>query len=209
MKKIIFDLDNTLLFLSKDWPIYYKKFIEKYNINITPEYLYDSIGSLEKNSSDIIVTNDYFLKYMYDKMSLEITEKMLDDLLNCYANIPLLYTDVVYDILKYLSQKYELMAYTDWFTKNQIERLKKYNLDKFFCKIYGWDILPVKPSKIGLDTIIKNKNKEDFIFIGDSIEYDLELPNSIGIDTIFYNRKRITQDKYKEILNIEELKQIL
>lgn len=209
MKKLILDLDNTLLFLSKDWTIYYKKFIEKYNINITPEYLYDSIGSLEKNSSDIIVTNEYFQKYMYDNISLKITEKMLNDLLNYYADIPLLYTDVVYDILKYLSQKYELMAYTDWFTENQIKRLKKYNLDEFFSKVYGWDILPVKPSKIGLDTIIKDTNIEDFIFIGDSIEYDLELPNSIGIDTIFYNRKNIAQNKYKEILNIEELKQIL
>ena len=209
MKKLIFDLDNTLLFVSKDWSIQYQKFINKYNLNITLEHLYNSIESFEKNTSDIIVTNDYFLKYMCDKISSRITEEMMNDLLNYYADIPLIYTDVVYDILKYLSQKYELMAYTNWFTKNQIKRLKNYNLDKFFSEIYGWDILPAKPSKRGLDTIIKDKNIEDFIFIGDSIEYDLELPNSIGIDTIFYNIKGIVQDKYKDILNIEELKKIL
>lgn len=209
MKKLIFDLDNTLLFVSKDWSVYYQKFIDKYNLNITIEHLYNSIEIFEKNSSDIIVTNDYFLKYMRDKISFKITEEIMNDLLNYYADIPLLYTDVVYDILKYLSQNYELIAYTNWFTENQIKRLKNYNLDKFFSKIYGWDILPVKPSKRGLNAIIKDKNIKDFIFIGDNIEYDLELPNSIGIDTIFYNRKGIVQDKYKNILNIEELKKIL
>ena len=61
MKKIIFDLDNTLLFVSEDWSIYYQKFIDKYNLNITLEHLYDSIEAFEKNISDIIVTNDYFL----------------------------------------------------------------------------------------------------------------------------------------------------
>ena len=209
MKKLIFDLDNTLLFVSKDWSIHFQKFINKYNLNITLEHLFNSIEKFEKNNSDIIVENDYFLKYLCDKISSKITEEMMNDLINYYADIPLTYTDVVYDILNYLSQKYELIAYTNWFTENQIKRLKKYNLDKFFSKIYGWDILPVKPSKRGLEAIIKDKNIEDFIFIGDSIEYDLELPNSIGIDTIFYNRKGIVQDKYKDILGLEELKKIL
>ena len=39
MKKIIFDLDNTLLFISDDWIGSYQSFIDKYNLNITPEYL--------------------------------------------------------------------------------------------------------------------------------------------------------------------------
>ena len=50
---------------------------------------------------------------MRDKISLKITEKIMNDLLNYYADIPLISTDVVYDNLKYLSQKYELIAYSN------------------------------------------------------------------------------------------------
>lgn len=37
IKKIIFDLDNTLLFISSEWEQSYQKFIDKYNLNITPK----------------------------------------------------------------------------------------------------------------------------------------------------------------------------
>ena len=82
-------------------------------------------------------------------------------------------------------------------------------MDKFFSKVYGWDILPKKPSKEGLSKIIKDDDINNYVFIGDSIELDLEVPDSMGMDTIFYNRKKIKQSKYKEIYDIEELRNIL
>ena len=45
--------------------------------------------------------------------------------------------------------------------------------------------------------------------IGDTIGTDIEPADSIGIKTIFYNRKGIVQDKYTEIKDIEELLNIL
>ena len=110
MKKLIFDLDNTLLFLSEDWAINYQKFIDKYNLNIKPEDLYYAIGTFEKNNSGVLVDIDYFLNYVNSKLSINVKEEeQLIDLLNLYADIPLLYTDTIYDILDYLSKKYELI----------------------------------------------------------------------------------------------------
>ena len=60
----------------------------------------------------------------------------------------------------------------------------------------------------GLREIVGN-NINNYIFIGDNIDMDIKLPVSIGIETIFYNRKGIFQDEYKEIRNIDELKGIL
>ena len=57
--------------------------------------------------------------------------------------------------------------------------------------------------------VINQDNIEDFVFIGDDISIDLEMPQSIGMDTIFYNRKNIEQDKYREIHDIEELIELL
>ena len=209
IKKIIFDLDNTLLFLSDEWEENYKRFVDKYNLSISANELFLSIGNFEKSMKNIVVSKQKLSEYVSNDLSIDFTTNMILELLEIYDNTSLLNTDTIYDILNYLSEKYELIAYTNWFTDDQIKRLKKYDLDKFFTKVYGWDILPKKPSKEGLSEIIKNDDIENYIFIGDSIELDLEVPYSIGIATIFYNRKNIKQNKYKEILKIEELKKVL
>ena len=209
IKKIVFDLDNTLLFLSNEWEENYKRFIDKYNLNISAKDLFLCIGSFEKDLKNIIVSIQKLSEYVSNNLSIDFTNDMILELSETYDNTSLLNTDTIYDVLNYLSEKYELIAYTNWFTDDQIKRLKKYDLDKFFTKVYGWDIIPKKPSKEGLSEIIKNDDIENYIFIGDSIELDLEVPYSIGIATIFYNRKNIKQNKYKEIFKIEELKNIL
>lgn len=209
IKKIVFDLDNTLLFLSDKWEENYKKFIDKYNLNISANDLFLCIGNFEKNMKNIVVSKQKLSEYVSNYLSIDFTTDMILELSEIYNKTSLLNTDTIYDVLNYLSEKYELIAYTNWFTDDQIKRLKKYDLDKFFTKVYGWDILPKKPSKEGLSEIIKNDDIENYIFIGDSIELDLEFPYSMGITTIFYNRKNIKQDKYKEIFKIEELKNIL
>ncbi len=208
-KTIIFDLDNTILFLSNKWMNAYQEFIDKYNLNISLEDLYTCIGYFEKEAEDKIVSYKMICDYINKNLKITIDEKMFNGLLIDYANIPLLNIDKVYSTLEYLSKKYNLVGYSNWFTNNQIDRLKKYNLDKFFKKIYGWDILPSKPSLSGLKDIIKEDNIGDYTFIGDSINIDLELPKRIGMNTILYNASKINQNNYKEINDIEELKDLL
>lgn len=209
IKKIIFDLDNTLLFLSDEWEENCKRFINKYNLNISANDLFLCIGNFEKNMKNIVVSKQKLSEYVSNNLFIDFTTNMILELLEIYDNTSLLNSDTIYNVLNYLSEKYELIAYTNWFTDDQIKRLKKYDLDKFFNKVYGWDILPKKPSKEGLSEIIKNDDIENYICIGDSIELDIEVPYSMGIATIFYNRKNIKQDKYEEIFKIEELKKIL
>ena len=209
IKKIIFDLDNTLLFISSEWEKSYQKFIDKYNLSITPKELYSCIGTFEKNINNVIVTNKIMCEYINSRLPISLTDDMFIELLDVYKNIPLLNTDIVYNVLEYLSQKYELIVYTNWFSKNQIDRLKTYSLDKFFSRIYGWDDLEIKPSKIGIEKIIGSNNINEYVFIGDNIEFDLEVPYNMGMATIFLNRKFINQNKFKEVFSIEEFKEIL
>lgn len=208
IKKIIFDLDNTLLFISPEWEQSYQKFIDKYNLNITPKKLYSCIGTFEKNINNVLVTNKMMCEYINSILPISLTEDMFIELLDVYKNIPLLNTDIVYNVLEYLSHKYELIAYTNWFSKNQKDRLKTYSLDKFFSRIYGWDDLEIKPSKTGIEKIIENNNINEYVFIGDNIEFDLKVPYDMGMDTIFFNRKSIKQRQFKEVFSIEEIKEI-
>lgn len=209
MKKIIFDLDNTLLFLSEEWTNYYQDFIDKYKLSITPNDLFTTIGKIEKKITNKRMTKKVLIEFVSNSLAITFTEEMLDDFHTFYLNIPLLDIDTTYDTLSYLSKSYELIAYSNWFTDNQINRLKKHNLYQFFKIVYGGDILPIKPSIKGIKSIVKNNNIEEYTFIGDSIEIDLKLPNELGMNTILLNRKHIKQDKYPEIYNLEELKDIL
>ena len=209
MKTIIFALDNTLLFLSNDWDKYYLKTINKYNLNIIPKELYSYIGLFEKSHSNTIVSMKDIANYMNHELSFNISEAALNDLWNNYVNIPLLHTDKARNILSYLSKKYRIIGYSNQFRSVQLKRLRKYDLDKYFSEIYGWDIIPAKPSKTGIETIVNSENTKDFILIGDSIEVDLEMPDNMGIETILYNSKNIKQNNYKEIKDIMELKNIL
>lgn len=209
IKKIIFDLDDTLLFISPEWEQSYQKFIDKYKLNIAPKELFSCIRTFEKTINNVIVTNQIMCEYINSKLPISLTEDMFIELLDVYKNIPLLNTDIIYNVLEYLSHKYELIVYTNWFSKNQIDRLKIYNLDRFFLKIYGWDDLEIKPSKIGIEKIIGSNNINEYVFVGDNIEFDLEVPYNMGMATIFLNRKSVKQNKFKEVFSIEELKKIL
>ena len=209
MKKIIFDLDNTILFLSNKWKEIYGEFNKKYSLNVAAEELFFTIGKIENNNSDEYISKEFFVNHINKHLSLNFDLNMGDILLDEYAKIPLLRVEEIKDLLEYLSSKYVIIAYTNWFTDNQIKRLKLNGLDKYFKKVYGWDVLPVKPSKKGLEEIIKNDNPRDYISIGDNLNGDIVFPDSIGMDTIFYNYKNIPQNKYKEVKDIIDLKNIL
>ena len=209
MKKIIFDLDGTLLFLANEWEENYQKFIDKYNLNVTPKALYKTIGKFESEYCDCVVTYDTLIEFLSKRLSTNMTNNTLEDFFNFYADIPLLDTDNIYKLLSYLSSKYELIAYTNWYTESQVQRLKRYNLDHFFSKIYGCESINIKPSKKGIEKIVGNNDTSDYIFVGDKIDIDLEVPDSMGIDTIFFNREGIKQEQYKEISNILDLMKML
>ncbi len=57
IKRIIFDLDNTLIPWNKDWNVYIKKAFEFFNINITEEEhiaLLNTVANYEKNITCMI-----------------------------------------------------------------------------------------------------------------------------------------------------------
>ena len=208
-KKIIFDLDNTLLFLSGSWKTCYEAFIKKNNLAVDAETLFKLIGDFERNHPDEILTISDLLNELNKNANFKLTDVALHELEVEYAKIPLENLPEVKELLEYLATKYELIAYSNWFTSNQLRRLKLNQLDHYFSRIYGWDIIPSKPSKSAILDIVNGDNIEDYTFIGDQIEYDLEIPKQLGMKVILFNRTSINQDEYQEVRSIADLKKIL
>ena len=79
MKKIIFDLDNTLLFLSEEWTNYYQDFIDKYKLSITPNDLFTTFGKIEKKITNKRMTKKVLIEFVSNSLAITFTEEMLDD----------------------------------------------------------------------------------------------------------------------------------
>ena len=205
MKKIIFDLDNTLLFLSDEWFNCVQDFINEHGLKTDPLSVFRTISSFEATTTNKIVNKSDLKDHLIRSLSIDIDDSLLVKLLDCYNNIPLVNTENIGKLLSNLSKKYELIAYTNWFTEDQIIRLRKSDLSKYFSKVYGWDVVPAKPSLEGLLTVINSENPADYLYVGDNMKSDLEIPSSIGMDTIYLNLKGIEQHKHKEITNICDL----
>lgn len=206
IKKIIFDLDNTLIMWKDEYLEALRKILKKYNNNEDSNYVNDLIDSYE----------DYYDKYNKEKMleiiNNNIKEKLdmnfMNDFLEAigYMSEP---NKEVIDTLEYLSKKYELVVLTNWFTVPQTNRLKTAKIDKYFKEIFGGEDF-TKPNKEAFITAAGNTPLEECIMIGDSYELDVMGAYNVGIEPIFMNPKhKENKNNFKEITKLSDLKNIL
>ena len=206
MKKIIFDLDNTLMMFNDDYYNDYSKVINgTYEDGIR---LYKSIDRYEKdrglyNKKELIdfVNNDIGTNYNLDTLS---------KLENVIANNWVKYIpDGTRDVLEYLYNRYELYVLTNWFSDNQRDRLKNACLLKYFKEVVGADKVLPKPSTDGYKSIIGNTKLDDVIMIGDNVDIDIKGANDAGIKSILVDYRNKYPNYENRITNIKELKKIL
>lgn len=206
IKKLIFDLDNTLIMWKDKYLEALKKTIKKYNINEDADYVNSLIDNYE----------DYYDKYDKEKMlehiNNNIKEKINMDFINDflieigYMSEP---NEEVIDTLEYLSKKYELVVLTNWFKIPQTNRLKTAMIDKYFKELFGGEDY-IKPNKEAFLTAAGNTKLEECIMIGDSYNIDVMGAYNTGIKPIFMNPKhKENKNKFQEIEKISDLKNIL
>ena len=206
IKKLIFDLDNTLIMWKDEYIDALRDTLKKYNNNEDPNYINDLIDSYE----------NYYDKYDKEKMlehiNNNIKEKLNMDFMNDflesigYMSAP---DDDVIDTLDYLSKKYELVVLTNWFRNPQINRLKAAKIDRYFSEIYGGEDF-IKPNKEAFVKAAGNTKLEECIMIGDSYNLDVMGAYNAGIKPIFMNPKhKENKNNFDEIEKLSDLKDIL
>lgn len=206
IKKLIFDLDNTLIMWKDEYLNALKETLKKYNINEEPNYVNDFIDNYE----------DYYDKYdkqnMLEYINNNIKEKINIDFMNDFLNeIGFMSepNEEVIDTLEYLSKKYELVVLTNWFKEPQTNRLKNAKIDKYFKEIFGGEDY-IKPQKEAFLTAAGNTPLDECIMIGDSYTIDIMGAYNAGIKPIFMNPKnKENKNNFTEIKTISELKNIL
>ena len=212
MKKIIFDLDNTLMMFDKKYINSYCKVLKNNNFDSNYDQalsLFESVGRYEMqgkkyNKQDLL---DFVNKDLNKNYKMKLVDEILDIIGTCWINPVSL---ELVDTLKYLSTKYELYVLTNWFTAPQARRLENVGILKYFKKVVGADMVSPKPALEAFSYIIKDTNLKDCMMIGDNIDIDIKGALNAGIKTILYDYKNIYNGfTGNRITKIEELKEML
>lgn len=232
IKRLIFDLDNTLITWESTYysfavknvckDLHLTNYSEILNIVITSidnyenNYEYFSID----NMVDLLNKNAYISNHSSINFDKTFVQKLIHYFTFC---IPEEVNTSVLETLEYLSKKYDLVVLTNWFEEPQITRLQKLNILKYFSHVYGTEKIKNKPNKEAFKTAVGPFNADECIMIGDNINTDIKGALNCNINVIFYNRKNIdiseilntTQTCKKNLNNIKcitsltELKEIL
>lgn len=211
IKRIIFDVDNTLL----DWK---EEYFNSLNITLDKlNYTYDfnlimnireSIKNYEKDC--IIYNREAMLEEINNGLEIKLPYNFIDLWLEELGKCAELASEKLIETFAYLSSKYELVTFSNWFNYSQVKRLEKANLLKYFKNTYGADMFPKKPYKEGYIEVIGDHSFEECMLIGDNLEQDVEAPIKLGMKAIYYNRDN--QEKshgYQTVYHLEDLMKVL
>jgi len=208
IKTLVFDLDNTLLEWKDEYVFALFNVIKKLNLEFTSS----KIKAIDRALADydnhyLRCTKESLLEFINNKcdtnLPLEFVSLLIEEQSKCFEE----YTSEKLNTIKYLSERYELICLSNWFTYTQVKRLENAKIAKYFKTITGGDEHELKPSIKAFDII---KNPSECVMIGDSIEKDILPGVEYGMEGILITKKYVKKDlRYRKVSKIEELKEML
>ncbi len=233
-KKILFDLDNTLIDDNENRRYAMKKLLSERKESVTEEKLEKFIKMDDKYWKDRAerkIKDPYKFKtleekttwvraqrfIMYFNCSFEEAVKINEKYIN-YLKTSIVPIDNAKEILEYLNKKqYEIYIVTNGPEKPVENKLNSIGANKYVEAVFTAEEAGyMKPHKEFFDKFFKKINtykKEDMIIIGDELEKDVLGGIQNGIDSCWFNAKHKENktgiNPNFEINNLLDLKNIL
>lgn len=208
-KRFIFDLDSTLLHgdFSKEKEYFYsvlpKEDAEMFLSNVFPLLM-----KYEEMFIRYEVEN--LSKFLTEYSKVKITPKMIEGWIDVNCTMDDLVLPETIEMLQYLKCKGKSLAVlTNWFKKSQAARLENQKILSYFDEVYGGDSY-LKPNKESFILAAGGYRLNECIMIGDNVEKDVLGPNSIGMDSIYYNpeNKEYNKTKIYSMDSFERIKEM-
>ena len=215
IKRVIFDIDNTLIPWKEEYYNEINNVLDELKVeHIEQDYIEikNALGKYENEyyTFDRKLMMNFINNYTKKNYPEEFIYKVTKKWANC---VPEKIDANIIKLLEYLKTKYELVILTDWYGDQQTERLEKIDILKYFQKVYFAENTKRKPFKEAFMQAIGDNKPEECIMIGDSFERDIQGALNAGLQAIWYNpnnKTEITKDiGYYVISNLEEVNKIL
>lgn len=211
VKRIIFDLDNTLIIWKEEFLNTLNETLEQLNIDYN-----DCILTNLKKAISIYETKydiykeEYLLELFKKQTNIDLPNNFVEIWKNKLKKcISLDYNKETIDTLEYLYKKYDLVVLTNWFTDQQSSRLENANILKYFKEVIGTDKVLNKPNKEAFMYACQNYLPDECIMIGDNLDIDIIGAKNAGLKTILIDYKNKYPEYQNKITNISELKEML
>lgn len=204
IKRLIFDIDNTLI----DWKSSYVKGLKDAVLEFNIPCPYEKIDALDATFEDYYreYTIDNYKEHIEKNLNLKIPNAFMTKWLSNVGNMADENPEAN-EVLEYLSTKYELVVLTNWFKSSQENRLKTARMRNYFLEVYGGDE-NIKPSKESFYRAIGNHKPNECVMIGDDYEKDIKGALNAGLNVIHLNKKE-SMPNIPTIKTLSELKNIL
>lgn len=218
---VFFDLDHTLWDFDRNSLLAFQRVFAKHNIEIKVSdfiRVYEPINfNFWKLFREELVTKqelrrgrltETFKSFQLD-FSIEFIDELAEDYIDELPKDNHLF-DGTLEILEYLSNKYRLHIITNGFHKVQCLKLEKSGIAKYFDTVTTSEEVGLKKP----NPVIFNKAMEkavvqasESIMIGDTFEADILGAEAVGMQTLFYNyRKIVTPSGYRVVDSLFEIK---
>lgn len=203
-KRVIFDLDGTLLTGSFDFEKEY--FASLYGDNAIE--LVDNMGKYldEYERTFPRYHHEWLSKYLSNKSGLDINEKVIDGWIDVMSTVPDTMEDGLIETLEFLKRKdCSNAVLTNWYGMTQIPRLRKAGILHYFDNIYTGEFV-LKPHEKAYMWAKGDFDIEDCMFIGDNLDKDYIGPRIYGFESILYDKN---DREHKSLKKIKKLKDII
>lgn len=211
IKKIIFDIDNTLIIWKKEYFEEIKNVLNDLKIEYTDKDFNKILEALSEYENEYYKFDrklmiEYINKYTGKYYPIEFIYGCINRWSKC---VPDEIETKLIKTLEYLKTKYELVVLTDWYIDQQEKRLEKAGILKYFTNVYGAEKTNRKPFKDAFVQAIGSDKPEECVMIGDSLERDIKGALNAGCKAIYYNNSSKENEEYITISKLENLIDIL
>lgn len=192
IKRLVFDVDGTLI-SQCDYASAVTRMLTKlgkYSDENAEKLLF---GMMTYENHFKCYDKNLFIKYLSVVMGTKLSKKDIEILKEEFENCIPQNNEYLKNTIEKLSQKYELVVLTNFFTKIQKKRLDNMGIGQYFGNLYGEDV--IKPNPLAFLKACGNNKPSECVMIGDNIETDIKGAQNAGLKTILVNTKKRDADK--------------
>ncbi|MGN1371577.1 MAG: HAD family hydrolase [Candidatus Coprovivens sp.] len=204
IKRVLFDLDRTLIPWLDEWNQMVKK---TYNYFDIP---YEE-NEYEKFNKVMLNYERYHKRFNKVEMSRYFKKNLQKDFPDSFVDIWTGYLkelvperdEKLIKLLEYLSSKYSLVVVSNWFYDQQVRKLEKFGILKYFDEVLTCDMYDKKPKHEMFDKACDVFTKDEIVMVGDTYKTDIKSAMDYGLFSYY-----LTQTDKKKSKKIQVIKDI-